>query len=174
LLLRVGRGDQSAFEALYDRIIGTVLGMARRVLRDEAQAEEVAQEVMIEVWRTAPRFDETRGSARAWVATLAHRRAVDRVRAAQAGIERERKVAVREQSVDYDEVAEAVETSFERDEVRKAMEGLSNLQREAIELAYFEGCTQREVAERLDIPLGTAKTRLRDGLMRMRDLLAVT
>jgi RNA polymerase sigma-70 factor (ECF subfamily) len=174
LLVRVGHGDQAAFEGLYDRIAGAVFGVVRRVVRDPAQAEEVAQEVLVEVWRTAPRFDPDRGGAMSWVLTMAHRRAVDRVRAAQASADRDARAARLEPSPDYDEVSDAVESGMERDEVRKALGSLTALQREAVALAYYGGLTQREVADRLGVPLGTVKTRLRDGLTRLRDALGVT
>jgi RNA polymerase sigma-70 factor (ECF subfamily) len=170
----VARGDQDAFERLYDRIAGSVLGVVRRVLRDPAQSEEVAQEVLTEVWRTAARFDPARGSASTWILTMAHRRAVDRVRSAQSATDRDLKVALLDHGPDYDEVAEAVESRLEAEQVRKALGSLTELQREAVRLAYYGGYTQREVSELLDVPLGTVKTRLRDGLIRLRDALGVT
>jgi RNA polymerase sigma-70 factor (ECF subfamily) len=174
LLVRVGRGDQAAFESLYDRIAGVVFGVVRRVVRDPAQAEEVTQEVLVEVWRTAPRFDPDRGAATSWVLTMAHRRAVDRVRSAQASADRDARAARLEQTPEYDAVSDTVELGMERDEVRKALGSLTALQREAVALAYYGGLTQREVADRLGVPLGTVKTRLRDGLTRLRDALGVT
>lgn len=174
LLARVAKGDQEAFALLYDRVAGQVYGLVRRVLRDPAQAEEVAQEVFLEVWRQAPRFDPARGRARAWILTLAHRRAVDRVRSAQASRNRDERVAARDHSRPFDVVAEAVETRAERDMVRAALVQLTDLQREAVELAYYGGYTYREVAELLGAPLGTVKTRLRDGLIRLRDTMGVT
>lgn len=174
LVARVARGDEDAFEALYHRVSGQVLGLIRRVLRDPAQSEEVAQEVFVEVWRTATRFDADRGSATTWIMTMAHARAVDRVRSSQASINRDEKVGRRDRTREYDEVAEAVEVRLEQQAVRKCLGGLTELQKESVELAYYGGYTYREVAELLDTPLGTVKTRLRDGLIRLRDCLGVT
>jgi RNA polymerase sigma-70 factor (ECF subfamily) len=171
--VQVARGDVPAFERLYDEVAGTVFGLARRVLRDPAQAEEVAQEVMVEVWRQATRFDPDRGSARTWILTMTHRRAVDRVRSAQAASDREERVAAREHTPSYDSVAEQVESRLEREQVRRCLAALTELQRESVTLAYYSGYTYREVAELLDVPLGTVKTRLRDGMIRLRDCLGV-
>jgi RNA polymerase sigma-70 factor, ECF subfamily len=173
LLAAVARGDQTAFAELYDRFIGHVYGVVRRVVRDPAQSEEVAQEIHVEVWRTATRFDPSRGSARTWILTIAHRRAIDRVRSEQAARDRLQKVAQRDHQRDFDEVSERVEVRLEQEQVRAALGTLTDLQREAVELAYYQGYTYREVSELLDTPLGTIKTRMRDGLIRLRDALGV-
>jgi RNA polymerase sigma-70 factor, ECF subfamily len=174
LLGLVARGDQEAFSRVYDAVCGPVLGLVRAVLRDPAQSEEVTQEVLIEVWRTAARFQPSRGSAMTWILTLAHRRAVDRVRSAQAATDRERRAALLEQTPAYDEVTEQVEARLEREQVRRCLRGLTELQRQSVTLAYYRGLAYREVAELLAVPLGTVKTRLRDGLIRLRDCLGVT
>jgi RNA polymerase sigma-70 factor (ECF subfamily) len=173
LLGRVALGDQEAFGGLYDRIAPTVFGLVRRVVRDPAQSEEVTQEVLVEIWRSAPRFDPQLGSVNTWVAALAHRRAVDRVRSAQRAVERDDTAARRDQRRPFDEVAEQVELRLDAEQVRRGLSQLTELQREAIRLAYYGGYTYREVAELLDVPLGTVKTRLRDGLIRLRDQLGV-
>jgi RNA polymerase sigma-70 factor (ECF subfamily) len=173
LLHAVSLGDESAFEALYDRFAGMVHGLARSVVRDPHQAEEVAQEVLLEVWRTAPRFDAERGSARAWISTMAHRRAVDRVRSAQASRNRDQAVGVSQVEIDYDDVSERVETRLDVERVRSCLDGLTPRQRDAVQLAYYGGHTQTQVATLLKLPLGTVKTRMRDGLIRLRDCLGV-
>ena len=173
LLRSVARGDDAAFSRLYDLIAPRVFGLARRVLRDPAQAEEMAQEVLVEVWRTAARFDPERGSGLSWVLTIAHRRSVDRVRSEQASADRMQRVAAASVHVPYDEVADQVGTRLVRQQVRRCMEGLTSLQREAITLAYYGGHTYREVATLLDAALPTVKTRMRDGLIRLRDCLSV-
>ncbi|MGH3342152.1 MAG: ECF RNA polymerase sigma factor SigK [Carbonactinosporaceae bacterium] len=173
LLDRVARGDEDAFGVVYERVAAPVLGLVRRVLRDPAQSEEVAQEVLVDVWRTAARFDPGRGTAMAWVMTMAHRRAVDRVRSEQSLGVRQERVGQRTAVPAYDEVAERVETRLEHEQVRRCLDALTGLQRESVVLAYYRGCTYREVADLLDVPLGTAKTRLRDGLIRLRDCLGV-
>jgi RNA polymerase sigma-70 factor (ECF subfamily) len=173
VLVQVARGDEAAFERLYDQVAGMVFGVVRRVVRDPAQSEEVAQEVLVEVWRTATRFDPDRGGALTWILTMAHRRAIDRVRSAQAAADRDERVGKLDRTPAYDEVAEVVETKLEQEQVRRALDTLTELQREAVTLAYYGGYTYREVAEFLDVPLGTVKTRLRDGLIRLRDTLGV-
>ena len=175
LLADVAKGDQAAFAALYDRVGAQVYGLVRRVLRDPSQSEEITQEVLLDVWRTASRFDRTRGSAMTWIMTMAHRRAVDRVRSEQSSRNRETRVGVRDNVGEgFDEVAETVELRLEHQQVRQALDRLTDLQRESVELAYYGGYTYREVADLLETPLGTVKTRLRDGLIRMRDALGVT
>ncbi|MFC5959564.1 sigma-70 family RNA polymerase sigma factor [Streptomyces pratens] len=172
LLVRVAGGDQKAFEALYGLVSGPVYGLVRRVVRDPAQSEEVVQEVLLELWRSAARFDPERGSALSWVLTLAHRRAVDRVRSARAAGEREQREAARRGSGPaFDQVAEEVEAGLEREWVRRCLDRLTALQRQSVTLAYYDGYTYREVAERLSLPLGTVKTRMRDGLTRLRHCL---
>ncbi|MEV5878187.1 sigma-70 family RNA polymerase sigma factor [Streptomyces sp. NPDC052101] len=171
LLLLVAGGDQRAFEDLYALVSGSVFGLVRRVVRDPAQSEEVAQEVLLEVWRSAARFDPGRGSALSWILTLAHRRAVDRVRSARAAGEREQREALRAGEPAFDQVAEEVEAGMEREWVRRCLRRLTDLQRQSVTLAYYDGYTYREVAERLALPLGTVKTRMRDGLTRLRECL---
>ncbi|MFC4147057.1 ECF RNA polymerase sigma factor SigK [Micromonospora mangrovi] len=173
LLRAVARGDEAAFERLYGIVAPRVYGLTRRVLRDPAQAEEVTQEVLVEVWRTAARFDPARGSATAWVFTMAHRRAVDRVRSEQAGVDRARRVAAGSGHVPYDEVAEEAATRLERQQVRRCLDHLTEVQREAITLAYYGGHSYREVADLLGAALPTVKSRMRDGLIRLRDCLGV-
>jgi RNA polymerase sigma-70 factor (ECF subfamily) len=171
LLGQVARGDEAAYGAVFGQVAGHVFGVARSVLRDPAQAEEVAQEVLLEVWRDAARFDPARGSAMAWVMTLAHRRAVDRVRSEQASADREHRAA--RADVSYDVVAETVAARLDAERVRRCLGSLTGLQQESITLAYYRGCTYREVAALLKVPVGTVKTRMRDGLIRLRDCLGV-
>ncbi|MGD0555453.1 MAG: ECF RNA polymerase sigma factor SigK [Streptosporangiaceae bacterium] len=171
LLAQVARGDHAAFETVYDQLAGPVYGLVRKVLRDPAQSEEVAQEVMLEIWRSASRFDSARGSAVSWVMTIAHRRAVDRVRSETAATEREHKLAPG--PVTGDDVAELVETALDRQRVRRCMGALTDLQAESVKLAYYGGYTYPQVAGLLGVALGTVKTRIRDGLIRMRDCMEV-
>jgi len=174
LLARVGGGDREAFGALYDATAARIFGLVRRLVVDQAQAEEVTQDVYLEIWQTAARFDASRGNALAWMFTLAHRRAVDRIRSSQASRDRDLRVGVRDVGVPVDTVAEAAETRIEHERVQGALGELSALQRECVSLAYYGGLTQTEIADRLDVPLGTVKTRLRDGMVRLRTVLGVT
>jgi RNA polymerase sigma-70 factor, ECF subfamily len=171
LLVAAATGDEAAFSVLAQRVRAQALRVATGVVRDPAMAEEVTQEVLTEVWLKADRFDPTRGNVSGWISTLARRRAVDRVRSEQAGRNRDDRVARRDQERDVDVVAEEVEVRLEHWQVRRALAELSDRQREAIELAYFGGHTYRDVARVLGIPEGTAKSRLRDGLLRLREAL---
>ncbi|MFJ9520797.1 ECF RNA polymerase sigma factor SigK [Kitasatospora sp. NPDC101801] len=171
LLHRVALGDEAAFGKLYDVIAGPVFGVVRRVVLDRAQAEEVTQEVLLEIWRGAARYRPERGQVLPWVLTIAHRRAVDRVRAAQAAADRDRREAAAAYTCPYDEVAERVEVRADQELVRRCLRELTEVQRQSIALAYYGGYSQAQVAELLGTPLGTVKTRTRDGLIRMRDAL---
>ena len=169
MLGRVAGGDQEAFEAVCRHIAPLVFGTVRAVVRDVPQSEEVAQEVLVEVWQRASRFDVSRGSTLAWVTTIAHRRAVDRVRSAQRSAERERRAAAC--TVAYDDVAETAEANLDAERVRRCLRSLTELQREAVALAYYGGYTYRQVAGLLGVAVGTVSTRMRDGLIRLRDCL---
>jgi RNA polymerase sigma-70 factor (ECF subfamily) len=157
LLAATALGDRQAFSALYDGTAPRVFGLIRRLLVNAAQAEEVAQEVSLEVWQSAARFDPNRGRALTWLLTMAHRRAVDRIRASQAARDRDTAVGIRDLPTAYDQVAEAVEVRVEHERAEAAMSVLSEAQREAVMLAYFAGLTQSEVAERLGIPWAQRK-----------------
>jgi RNA polymerase sigma-70 factor (ECF subfamily) len=158
---------------LYDATAARVHGLALRVVRDPAQAEEVTQDAFLEIWRTSARYDPGRGSALSWLMTITHRKAVDRVRSAEASSRRDTTYHHQNQPVEHDSTAEAAQASLEARRVRGALATLTEVQREALGLAYFGGYTHTEVATMLDLPVGTAKTRIRDGLIRLRDALGV-
>ncbi|EDY47372.1 ECF RNA polymerase sigma factor SigK [Streptomyces clavuligerus] len=174
LMRQTAQGDKEAFAALYDALAPLVFGIVVKVVRDRAQSEEVAQEVMIDLWRRAAHYRPDSGTVTTWTATIAHRRAVDRVRSAQAAADRERAQAAREHRTAFDDVAEQVETRLDSEQVRRCLRGLTELQHQAVTLAYYRGLTYREVAETLRTPLPTIKTRMRDGLIRLRDCMGVT
>jgi RNA polymerase sigma-70 factor (ECF subfamily) len=169
LLGRVARGDAQAFEKLYDELSAVVFGLARRVVRDPARAEDVTQEVFLEVWRKAARFDSSLGKAKTWVLTIAHRRAVDAVRRSESQKRQDQHGAPDE--VSHDQPADNLIQTEEHGAVRRCMDTLTDLQLESVRLAYFNGYTYNEVATVLDKPLPTIKTRMRDGLIRLRDCL---
>ncbi|MFF4249050.1 ECF RNA polymerase sigma factor SigK [Streptomyces sp. NPDC001822] len=171
LMVSAAAGNRDDFAKVYDTVAGPVTGLVRRVLRDSAQSEEVTQDVLLEVWRTSKRFRPERGSAMTWIMTLAHRRAVDRVRASQASQDRERRAAALVTATPFDEVSEQVEARMEWQRVRRCIRGLTDIQRESVVLAYYGGFTYKEIAQLLSVPLGTVKTRLRDGMIRLRDCL---
>lgn len=173
LLHRIADGDQAAFGALYDEISPRVFGLIRRLLVDHSQSEEVTQEVFLEIWQNAPRFDQSKGGASTWILTMAHRRAVDRIRSSQSGRDRDVKIGIRDYVSQYDNVADTVETTIEHERVKEAMTQLTKLQRQAVTLAYYGGFSHSEVANMLSVPIGTVKTRLRDGMIRLRDELGV-
>ena len=174
LLRRSAAGDEDAFAQLYDAVSSRLYGLVRRVVRDPAQSEEVAQEVFLDIWRHSARFDPTRGSALSWMLTIAHRKAVDRVRSAEAARHRDDNYGTTNQDVTHDSTSEAVVERLDAERVHRALATLTEVQRQALELAYLSGYTHTEVATMLDLPLGTAKTRIRDGLIRLRDTLGVT
>jgi RNA polymerase sigma-70 factor (ECF subfamily) len=173
LLASVAKGDQNAFASLYDQMAPRVLGLVRRLLRDHAQSEEVTQEIFLEIWETATRYDSRKGGASTWIMTMAHRRAVDRVRASQASRNRDTKIGIRDYDAAYDNVADTVHVRIEHERVEKAMLRLTELQRQAVSLAYYGGYSHSEVAALLSVPIGTVKTRLRDGMIRLRDEMGV-
>lgn len=174
LLLRVAAGDQRAFAQLYDMLSSRVFGLILRVLVNRAQSEEVLQEVFLEIWQSASRFAPNRGQGRTWVMTIAHRRAVDRVRASQSSAERDVRAGLRDIGVAHDSVAEEVELGIEGERVVDALSSLPEPQREAIVLAYYGGYSQNEISALVGAPLGTVKTRMRDGLTRLRSAMGVT
>nr|WP_307832109.1 ECF RNA polymerase sigma factor SigK [Prauserella cavernicola] len=174
LLAEVVKGDEAAFARLYELVVRPVFGLVQRVLRDPAQSEEVTQEVLVEVWRNAGRYRADKGSVLTWVLTFAHRRAVDRVRAEQAAADREAKVGARAPGRAFDEVSESVLGRLEQRAVRRCLSTLTELQRESVLLTYYRGHTYQEAAELLSSPASTVKTRLRDGLIRLRDCLGTS
>lgn len=169
LLVRAGKGDQSAFAAFYDLLARRVYGVAVRLVGVETLAEDVVQEVFVEVWRNAPRFDPSRGSAATWTLMITRRRAIDRIRSEQAARDREQREACLQGTAVHDQVNDHIATA----DVREALQSLPERQREAVVLAFFGGHTHREVALLLGAPLGTVKSRIRDGLFRLREVLEV-
>ncbi|MEO7017439.1 MAG: ECF RNA polymerase sigma factor SigK [Leifsonia sp.] len=172
MLARVAHGDQAAFADLYDAMVPRVFGSIRRLLIDYAQSEEVAQEVFLEIWQSASRFDPNKGGAKSWILTMAKRRAIDRIRSAQSAQDRDTRIGIRDFRVE-DDVAESAEISVERERVGRAMEHLTEAQRQAIALAYDGGYSHTEIATLLQVPIGTVKTRVRDGMIRLRLELGV-
>ena len=173
LLTRIASGDQAAFAQLYDLLSPRVFALILRVLVNRAQSEEILQEVFLEVWQSAARFAPNKGQGRAWVLTIAHRRAVDRVRASQSSSDRDNRVGLRDLGEARDTVAETVESRMEGERVAAALAALPEPQQEALILAYYGGYSQSEVSAMTGVPLGTIKTRMRDGLTRLRRELGV-
>ncbi len=174
LLRRVGNGDDVAFATVYDLTKTRVYGLVMRVLRDAGYSEETTQEVYLEVWRRASEYDAAKGSALAWLMTMAHRRAVDRVRAEQAGSRRESRYGAATADPAVDVVADSAIAGDERRRVTECLDALTDAQRQCIELAYYQGLTYSEVSRRLAANLSTIKSRIRDALRGLRNCLDVS
>lgn len=170
LIVTVARGERGAFDALFRQLSGLVYRAALTVTRDRAQAEEVAQDVLLEIWRTAGRFDPGKGSATAWALTIARRRAIDRVRSTTADAHRERR-STGAAPVPWDQVSETVEEILDLEQLTSSLDRLSGPQRQAIMLAFYAGHTHNEVAAILGVAVGTVKSRIRTGLDRLRDYM---
>ena len=173
LLRRVAQRDREAFAAFYDGTRSRVYGLVLRVLRDRGYSEETTQEIYLQVWRTAESYDPASGSALAWLLTLAHRRAVDRVRSEQAATQRDSRYGAATIERAADHVTDSVISSEERRRVTACLDGLTDVQRECIELAYYQGMTYAQVSERLSANLATVKSRMRDALRGLRNCLGV-
>ena len=173
LLKACSLGEEAAFAKLYDATTTRLFGLVLRIVRDRAQAEEVTQDAYLDIWRNCSRFDPDRGSALSWLMTIGHRKAVDRVRSAEAARRRDTAYESRDQAAPFDQTVEEAHRNLDAQRVRRALDTLTEAQRGALELAYFGGYTHREVATMLDLPVGTAKTRIRDGLIRLRDTLGL-
>lgn len=174
LLAGIAGGSQDDFAAFYALTSRRVYGLARRVLIDAELSEDTTQEVYLQVWTSAARFDPALGSPLAWLLTLAHRRAVDRVRSEQSSANREARFGAAMQEPDYDNVVDTVTQQLEADAVVQCLDSLTDTQRESVRLAYYGGLTYREVAEQLQAAVPTIKSRIRDGLIRLKKCLGVT
>lgn len=172
LLVLIAEGNRQAFAVFYDRTASRVLGLVRRILVDPAQSEEVTQEIFLEAWQTASRFDPARGKVSSWLLTMAHRRAVDRVRSSQATRDRDLAIGIKEFDDDRDDVAETAETRIELERVKKALRTLTELQQQALELVHFRGLSHSEAAREVGVAIGTMKTRIRDALITLRRVVA--
>ncbi|MET0693134.1 MAG: ECF RNA polymerase sigma factor SigK, partial [Propionibacteriaceae bacterium] len=173
LVLQAARGHEDAFAELYDVTSSRIYGVILRVLRSADHSAEVTQEVYVEIWRQAARYSPAKGSVLGWMTTMAHRRAVDRVRSVSSDVARDEKYALKSADREVDVVWDGVEQKLDVERVRKGLASLTAIQREALSLAYFGGYTQSQVATLLKLPLGTVKTRIRDGLIGLRDALGV-
>lgn len=173
LLRQVARGDEAAFESLLRSFTPLVYGVALRVCEDRSSADDVAQETFLDLWRTAARYDSAKGSAHAWIVTIAHRRAVDRMRAEQSRFNREVRSRALLPMVEFDEVTEAIDAQDERARLRGCLGGLSRIQLESIHLAFFDGLTHSQISVKLQLPLGTAKARVREGLGKLKACMGV-
>jgi RNA polymerase sigma-70 factor, ECF subfamily len=173
LLRQVAGRDVDAFATFYDRTRARVFGLVMRVLRDPGYSEETTQDIYLQVWRTAGSYDPSAGSPLAWLLTLAHRRAVDRVRSEQAASQRESRYGAANVDPPSDQVADSVILRDERRRVADCLDSLTDVQREAIQLAYYEGLTYAQVSERLSANLATIKSRMRDGIRALRNCLGI-
>ncbi len=174
LLLRIARQDRDAFAAFYAQTSRRVYGLARRVLIDPELSEDATQEVYLQVWNSADRFNPEAGSPMAWLMTLAHRRAVDKVRSEQSSTDREARYGAATQTIDHDDVVDTVTQRLEAEGVVKCLDTLTATQQESVRLAYYGGLTYREVAEKLGVAVPTIKSRIRDGLLRLKACLGVS
>ncbi|MBD8012436.1 ECF RNA polymerase sigma factor SigK [Microbacterium sp. Re1] len=174
LIIRVADGDQRAFAELYDLLSPRVFALILKVVVNRSQSEEVLQEVFLEIWQSASKFAPNRGQGRSWIFTIAHRRAVDRVRSSQSSTDRDMRVGVRDLGGERDVVQEAVESKLEGERVVAALSALPEAQQEALILAYYGGYSQSEIAALTGVALGTIKTRMRDGLTRLRGEMGVS
>ena len=174
-MTRVGAGDLDAFAQLYDATASRAFGLALRVIRDRSHAEDVVQEAYLHIWRKGARYDPERGAALGWIFMVVHGKAVDRVRSVQSGSNRDevytREGRHAEQTASQDPTGDLVEATSEGRRVRFALSQLTAVQRESVELAYLGGYTCTEVARMTGVPLGTAKSRMREGLLKLRDLM---
>jgi RNA polymerase sigma-70 factor (ECF subfamily) len=174
LLGQIADGDRAAFAEFYRLTSRRVFGMARRVLIDLELSEDATQEVFLQVWQNAGAFNAAAGSPLAWLMTISHRRAVDKVRSAQASTDREAKYGANSQEIDHDSVSDEVGSRMDAEAVVRCLGTLTETQQESVRLAYYVGLTYREVAERLNSAIPTIKSRIRDGLIRLKTCLEVS
>lgn len=174
LLVRIANGDKQAFGLFYDQTAARVLGICMQVLHNRAVAEEITQEVFIEIWRTAPTFSPQKGSAASWIYRLARSRAIDKLRSRMATLSRDEKDAALQQFTHYIDVEDDAIRAVESQRLRKIVDSIGEPHRSAIMLTYFAGLSNQELADYLNIPLGTAKTRVRDGLKKLKAVLHVS